>query len=142
MEKMNYERLSIGVAAVATAEQAVLLTAKYAKERTAFGKPLMEFQNTRFKLAECTTEARVGRAFLDDCIERFIAGRLDDSRTAMAKYWLTDCECRIVDECLQLHGGYGYLTDYPIARMWADSRVHRIYAATNEIMKELIAWSL
>ena len=142
MEKMNYERLSIGVAAVATAEQAVLMTTKYAKERTAFGKPLIEFQNTRFKLAECKTEARVGRAFLDDCIERFIAGRLDDSTTAMAKYWLTDCECRIVDECLQLHGGYGYLTEYPIARMWADSRVHRIYAATNEIMKELIAWSL
>jgi acyl-CoA dehydrogenase len=142
MEKMNYERLSIGVAAVATAEQAVLMTTKYAKERTAFGKPLIEFQNTRFKLAECKTEARVGRAFLDDCIERFIAGKLDDSTTAMAKYWLTDCECRIVDECLQLHGGYGYLTEYPIARMWADSRVHRIYAATNEIMKELIAWSL
>ncbi|HEV2670470.1 MAG TPA: acyl-CoA dehydrogenase family protein [Gemmatimonadales bacterium] len=142
MEKMNYERLAIGVAAVATAEQAVRLTTQYAKERTAFGKPLIEFQNTRFKLAECKTDARIGRVFLDHCIERFIAGCLDDPTTAMAKYWLTDCECRIVDECLQLHGGYGYLTEYPIARMWTDSRVHRIYAATNEVLKELIAWSL
>jgi acyl-CoA dehydrogenase len=142
MEKMNYERLAIGVAAVATAEQAVRLTTKYTKERTAFGKPLIEFQNTRFKLAECNTDARIGRVFLDNCIERFIAGCLDDTTTAMAKYWLTDCECRVVDECLQLHGGYGYLTEYPIARMWTDSRVHRIYAATNEVLKELIAWSL
>ncbi len=117
MEKMNYERLAIGVAAVATAERAVALTTKYVKERRAFGKPLIDFQNTRFKLAECKTEAHIARVFLDRCIERFIAGELDAFSTAMAKYWLTDAECRIVDECLQLHGGYGYLAEYPIARM-------------------------
>jgi acyl-CoA dehydrogenase len=142
MEKMTYERLAIAVAALATAERAVAVTTKYVKERTAFGNALLDFQNTRFKLAECKTEARIGRVFLDPCIERFIAGQLDDATAAMAKYWLTDCECRIVDECLQLHGGYGYMTEYPIARMWTDSRVHRIYAGTNEIMKELVASSL
>ena len=142
MEKMTYERLAIAVAACATAERAVAVTTKYVKERTAFGNALVEFQNTRFKLAECKTEAHIGRVFLDNCIEQFVAGRLDDATAAMAKYWLTDCECRIVDECLQLHGGYGYMNEYPIARMWADSRVHRIYAGTNEIMKELVASSL
>jgi acyl-CoA dehydrogenase len=142
MERLPYERLTVGVTAVATAERAVALTTKYAKERTAFGQPLIEFQNTRFKLAECRTEAHIGRVFLDHCIGRFIAGQLDDVTTAMAKYWLTESQCRIVDECLQLHGGYGYMTEYPIARMWADGRVQRIYAGTNEIMKELIGWSL
>jgi len=142
MEEMSYERLAIGVAAVTTAEQAVAVTTKYVKERKAFGNPLIDFQNTRFKLAECATEAHIARVFLKDCVERFIAGQLDAFTTAMAKYWLTDCECRIVDECLQLHGGYGYLAAYPIARMWTDSRVHRIYAGTNEILKEMIASSL
>jgi acyl-CoA dehydrogenase len=142
MEQLPYERLSIGVLAVAAAEQAVAITARYVKERTAFGKPLVELQNTRFKLAECRTQAHVARVFLDSCIERFIAGRLDDASTAMAKYWLTEMQCRVIDECVQLHGGYGYMTEYPIARMWADSRVQRIYGGTNEIMKELIAWSV
>jgi acyl-CoA dehydrogenase len=142
MEKMTYERLAIGVAALTTAERAVVLTTKYVNERMAFGNALIDFQNTRFKLAECKTEAHIGRVFLDHCIEDFIAGRLDDASAAMAKYWLSDCECRIVDECVQLHGGYGYMTEYPIARMWTDSRVHRIYAGTNEILKELIASSL
>ena len=142
MEQLPYERLTVGVSAVATAEQAVTITTKYAKERTAFGKPLIDFQNTRFKLAECKTEAHIGRVFLDNCIERFISGQLDAVTAAMAKYWLTDCQCRIVDECVQLHGGYGYMMEYPIARMWVDSRVQRIYAGTNEIMKELIGWSL
>jgi acyl-CoA dehydrogenase len=142
MEQLSYERLTIGLGAVATAEQALAITTKYVKERVAFGKPLIDFQNTRFKLAECKTEAHIGRVFLDNCIERFIAGQLDPVTAAMAKYWLTDCQCRIVDECVQLHGGYGYMLEYPIARMWADSRVQRIYAGTNEIMKELIAWSL
>ncbi|MDQ5848203.1 MAG: acyl-CoA dehydrogenase, partial [Pseudomonadota bacterium] len=142
MEQLPYERLSIGVGAVAMAEQAVAITTRYMRERNAFGKPLFELQNTRFKLAECKTQAHIGRVFLDSCIERFIAGRLDDASTAMAKYWLTEIQCRIVDECVQLHGGYGYMTEYPIARMWADSRVQRIYAGSNEIMKELIAWSL
>lgn len=142
MAQLSYERLAIGVGAVATTEQAVAVTTKYVKERKAFGKPLIEFQNTRFKLAECKTEAHIGRVFLDNCIDRFIAGQLDTVTAAMAKYWLTDRQCRIVDECVQLHGGYGYMMEYPIAHMWADSRVQRIYGGTNEIMKELIAWSL
>ena len=142
MEQLTYERLTVGVGAVATAEQAVAVTTKYVKERTVFGKPLIDFQNTRFKLAECKTEAYIGRVFIDRCIERFIAGQLDSVTAAMAKYWLTDSECNIVDECVQLHGGYGYMMEYPIARMWADSRVQRIYAGANELMKELIAWSM
>jgi acyl-CoA dehydrogenase len=142
MEQLPHERLTVGVSAVATTESAVAVTSRYVKERTAFGKPLMDLQNTRFQLAQCMTEARIGRVFLDHCIERFLAGDLDDATAAMAKYWLTDSECRVVDACVQLHGGYGYMMEYPIARMWADSRAQRIYAGTNEIMKELIAWSL
>ncbi len=142
MAQLPFERLTVGVAAVAAAEQAVDITTKYAKERTAFGKPLIDFQNTRFKLAECKTEAHIGRVFIDNCIERFLTGKLDAVTAAMAKYWLTDCQCRIIDECVQLHGGYGYMLEYPIARMWADGRVQRIYAGTNEIMKEVIGWSL
>lgn len=142
MEQLPYERLSIGVGAVATAERAVALTARYVQERCAFGKPLLELQNTRFKLAECRTEAHVGRVFVDSCIARFVAGQLDDVTAAMAKYWLTECQCRIADACLQLFGGYGYMTDYPIARIWADSRVQRIYAGSNEVMKEIVGWAL
>jgi acyl-CoA dehydrogenase len=142
VQQLPYERLIIGVGAVAMAEQAVTITTKYVKERTAFGKPLIDFQNTRFKLAQCKTEVHIGRVFLDNCIGRLIAGQLDAVTAAMAKYWLTECQCRVIDECLQLHGGYGYMSEYPIARMWTDSRVQRIYAGTNEIMKELIGWSL
>jgi acyl-CoA dehydrogenase len=142
MEQLTYERLSVAVAAVATAEEAVALTVRYAKDRTIGGKPLMELQNTRMVLAECKTEAQIGRVFLDSCIDRFIKGQLDAVTAAMAKYSLTEREFRIVDQCVQLHGGYGYMSEYPIARMWADCRVQRIYAGTNEIMKELIAWSL
>jgi acyl-CoA dehydrogenase len=142
MEELSRERLIIGISAVATSERAVAITSKYVKERMAFGKSLMEFQNTRFKLAECKTEAQIGRVFVDHCIEQFIAGKLDATTAGMAKYWLTDCQCRIVDECVQLHGGYGYMTEYEIARMWADSRVQRLYSGTNEIMKEVIASTL
>jgi acyl-CoA dehydrogenase len=142
MEQLSFERLTIGLGAVATAEQALAITTKYVKERVAFGKPLIEFQNTRFRLAECKTEVQIGRVFIDHCIQRFMASQLDPVTAAMAKYWLTECQCRVVDECVQLHGGYGYMLEYPIARMWADGRVQRIYAGTNEIMKELIAWSL
>jgi acyl-CoA dehydrogenase len=142
MEQLPYERLSVGVSAAATAEEAVAVTAQYVKDRMAFGRPLLELQNTRFKLAECHTEARVGRVFIDDCIARHLAGTLDPVTAAMAKYWLTDCACRVVDECVQLHGGYGYMAEYPIARMWVDSRAERIYAGANEVMKELIGWSL
>lgn len=139
MEQLPRERLVIGVSAVAAAEQAVAITSKYVKERRVFGKPLIEFQNTRFKLAECKTEAQIGRVFVNDCVEQFIAGKLDATTAAMAKYWLTECQCRIIDECVQLHGGYGYMAEYPIARMWTDSRVQRIYSGSNEIMKEVIA---
>ena len=142
MEQLPRERLAIGVAALATAEAAVTITAEYVKQRMAFGQPLIEFQNTRFRLAECRTDAQVGRAFIDSCIQRFIAGELDPVTAAMAKYWLSDCECRVVDRCLQLHGGYGYMTEYPIARMWTDSRMHPIGGGTNEIMKEMIGWSI
>jgi acyl-CoA dehydrogenase len=142
MEQLTYERLSVAVAAVATTEEAVAVTIQYAKDRTVSGKPLMELQNTRMVLAQCKTEALVGRTFLDGCIERFLRGQLDAVTAAMAKYWLTERECRIIDDCVQLHGGYGYMSEYPIARMWADSRVERIYAGTNEVMKEMIAWSL
>lgn len=142
LRQLTYERLSIGAAAIAMAEEAVTMTTKYAKDRVAFGNPLIDFQNTRFKLAQCRTEVHIGRVFLDNCIERFLAGQLDAVTAAMAKYWLTECQCRVIDECLQLHGGYGYMNEYPIARMWADSRVQRIYGGTNEIMKELIGHSL
>jgi alkylation response protein AidB-like acyl-CoA dehydrogenase len=142
MKQLPFERLCVGVGAVATMERAVELTARYAKERKAFGKPLIDLQNTRFKLAECKTEAHISRVFIDDCIRRCVAGQLDPVTAAMAKYWLTERQCRVLDECLQLHGGYGYMTEFPIARMWADARVERIYAGTNEIMKEVIGWSL
>jgi acyl-CoA dehydrogenase len=142
MEQLVYERLSVALAAMATAEEAVAITTRYVKERKASGQPLMDFQNTRMVLAKCKTEAQIGRVFVDNCIERFVRGNLDPVTAAMAKYWLTEREFAIVDECVQLHGGYGYMTEYPIARMWADSRVERIYAGTNEVMKELIAWSL
>ena len=142
MQQLPYERLTVAVGAVAVTEQAVAITIQHCKDRRAFGKTLLEFQNTRFKLAECKTEAHIGRVFLDNCMERLMKGELDTATAAMAKYWLTDRQCAIIDECVQLHGGYGYMTEYPIARMWADSRVQRIYAGTNEIMKELIARSL
>jgi acyl-CoA dehydrogenase len=142
MDQLSYERLSIGLSAVAAAEAAVEMTARYVKERIAFGKPLLELQNTRFKLAECKTEATVGRVFVDSCIQQFIAGKLDSVTAAMAKYWLTDRQCHIIDECVQLHGGYGYMQDCLIGRMWADSRVQRIYGGSNEIMKELVGRSL
>jgi acyl-CoA dehydrogenase len=142
MDKMSYERLAISVAAVATMERSVAITIKYAMDRVVFDKPLIEFQNTRFKLAECKTEAHIGRVFIDYCIHRFIDGQLDSATVAQAKYWLTDRECHVVDECVQLHGGYGYMMEYPIARIWADSRVHRIYAGANELLKELLGWSI
>jgi acyl-CoA dehydrogenase len=142
MDRMVYERLVIGVIAVTTMEKAVAITATYAKDRQAYGAPLMDLQNTRLKLAECATKAHVGRVFLDSCVDRYLAGNLDPATAGQAKYWLTDCECEVVDECVQIHGGYGYMEEYEIARMWADSRVHRIFAGANEVLKEMVAWSL
>ena len=142
MEQLSYERLAVALGAVAAAERAVEITTAYAKERNVAGKPLIELQNTRFKLAECATATRAARAFIDDCIRRHLAGRLDAVGAAMAKYWLTEMQCRVIDECVQLHGGYGYMEEFEIARMWADARAQRIYAGSNEVMKEMIGWSL
>jgi acyl-CoA dehydrogenase len=108
------------------------------KERAAFGKPLIDFHNTRHKSAECETETDIASIHIDKCIERFLAGQLDAVTAAKSKYWLTDCKCGIVDECVQLHGGYGYKAEYPIARMWIDSRVEGIFAGSNETMESMI----
>lgn len=142
MEQLPYERTMVGVGAVAAMEQALEITTQYAKERKMFGKTLFDLQNTRFKLAECKTEAYIARVFLDNCIQQVIAGTLDTATAAMAKWWLTDKQFQIADECLQLHGGYGYSLEYPIAHIWADSRVQSIYGGANEVMKELVAHSL
>ncbi|GID28127.1 acyl-CoA dehydrogenase family protein [Paractinoplanes brasiliensis] len=139
MRQLPQERLVIGVGAVAAMQRAVELATAYAKQRTAFGKPLIGHQNTRMVLAECATRTRVSRVFLDDCIARHVRGELDVATAAMAKAWLTEGQCEVVDRCLQVFGGYGYTTEYPIARMYADARVQKIYGGTNEIMKELVA---
>jgi alkylation response protein AidB-like acyl-CoA dehydrogenase len=142
MRNLPQERLVIGIGAVAAMERAIELTVAYVKERTAFGKPLIGHQNTRMVLAECATRTRASRVFLDDCIARHARGDLDAATAAMAKFWLTDGQCEVIDRCLQLFGGYGYTTEYPIARMYADARAQKIYGGTNEIMKELIARAL
>jgi acyl-CoA dehydrogenase len=142
MNQLPRERLYIAVNAVTMMERAIDETVKYVKERKAFGKHLFDFQNTRFKLAECKTEAKIARIFLDHCIERVLAGTLDLPTAAMAKWWTSQKQCEIVDECMQHFGGYGYIMEYPIAHMYADSRVQKVYGGSNEIMKELIARSL
>jgi acyl-CoA dehydrogenase len=142
MEELPYERTIVALYGVAVMERAVRLTTEYARERKAFGQALLEMQNTRFKLAEAKTIAHVGRVFIDSCIGRYLAGTLDTATASMAKWWLTDMQCQVVDECLQLHGGYGYMREYPIAQMYADARVQRIYGGSNEIMKEIIARTL
>lgn len=142
MAQLPQERLIVAVGAVAAMERAVELATAYAKERHAFGKPLFGQQNVRFELAECATIARVSRAFVADCVARHVRGELDVATAAMAKYWLTDQQCAVIDRCLQLFGGYGYMAEYPISKMYADARVQRIYAGANEVMKELVARSL
>jgi acyl-CoA dehydrogenase len=142
MQQLPQERLIIAAQGLAVIERALEVTSAYVKERKAFGKHLIEFQNTQFKLAECKTEATVAKVFVNHCIAVHLEGKLDATLASMAKLWLTDTQCKIVDECLQLHGGYGYMNEYPIARMYADSRVQKIYGGTNEIMKLLIARSL
>ncbi len=142
MQNLPQERLSIACTAATVAEMAIEETVKYVKEREAFGKPVMAFQNTRFKLAECKTEATIMRTFVDQCVAEQVRGELTAEKVSMAKWWSTQKQCEIVDECLQLHGGYGYMWEYPIARLYADSRVQKIYGGTNEIMKELISRSL
>ena len=142
MNELPQERLIVAAGAVAMMERALALTIDYVKQRKAFGQAIIEFQNTQFELAECKTEATIAKVFLDHCMERHIAGRLDTTTASMAKYWMTDLQNKIVDRCLQLFGGYGYMEEYPISRMYRDARVQRIYAGTNEIMKLLIARSL
>ncbi len=142
MQQLPQERLIIAIGAVASMERAVRLTADYAKERKAFGQPIIDFQNTAFTLAERKTEAMIARVFVDWCIERLIAGDLDAVTASMAKWWCSQKQVETADECLQLHGGYGYMQEYPISRMFVDSRIQKIYGGTNEVMKLLIARSL
>jgi acyl-CoA dehydrogenase len=142
MEQLPQERLIIAALGLAWMETAVDVTTEYVKQRHAFGRPLMAMQNTRFELAECATLARVCRVFLDDCVARHLRGELDAVTASMAKYWITDRQTEVVDRCVQLHGGYGYMLEYPVARIFADGRVQRIYGGANEVMKELIARSL
>jgi acyl-CoA dehydrogenase len=142
MSQLPYERLLLCVPAAAVIERAVELTVEYTRQRQAFGQPLSDFQNTRFKLAECATLAHVVRTFVNDCIQRLLDGRLDDEAAYMAKWWCTEQQGKVTDECLQLFGGYGYMTEYPIARLYVDARVQRIYGGTTEIMKDLIARTL
>ncbi len=138
MQRLPQERLDIAVTAVAASEAALEMTVRYCKERTAFGQPIGSFQNSRFKLAEMKTELEVARVFVDRCIEALNAGELTAEEAAMAKWWTTDVQKRVMDECLQLHGGYGYMLEYPIAKFYLDARVQPIYGGTNEIMKEVI----
>jgi len=142
MKELPQERLIVATHAVAMIERALALTIDYVKQRQAFGKKIVEFQNTQFVLAECKSEATIAKVFLDHCIERHLKGELDTVTASMAKYWLTDLVGTITDRCLQLFGGYGYMDEYPISRLYRDARVMRIYAGTNEIMKLLIARSL
>jgi len=142
MGDLPYERMLIAVSGVAAMEGALAATLAYTKERRAFGQTIFEFQNSKFRLAEIATNVRVARAYVDDCISRVTAGTLDTVTASMAKWWISDLQQRVLDECVQLHGGYGYMNEYLVCRMFADSRVQRIYGGTNEIMKEIIARAL
>ena len=142
MQMLPQERLVVAIQAVAAMELALAETIKYVRERKAFGKSILDFQNARFKLAELKTKAHIARVFVDDCTAKHLKGELDVPTAAMAKYWTSDLQCSLIDECLQLFGGYGYMWEYPIARLYADARVQKIYAGTNEIMKELIGRTL
>ena len=142
MQQLPQERLNIAQAAVVEMERAIAMTIAFVKERKAFGQRVLDFQNTKFKLAECKTEAFIARTFVDQCLVRHMAGELDASTASMAKYWCTDKQNQIIDTCLQLHGGAGYMEEYPISGMYKDARVQSIYGGTNEIMKELISRTL
>ena len=142
MEQLPWERLQIAITAVASSQAAIDWTTAYVKERKVFGQPVGNYQNTRYKLAEMQTEVQVAQVFLDKCTELLLKDKLDTATASMAKYWTTDLQCKVMDECVQLHGGYGYMWEYPIARAYADARVQRIYGGTNEIMKEVISRSM
>ena len=142
MEQLPWERLQIAIGAVAAAQAAIDWTVTYVKDRKVFGQPVASFQNTRFTLAELQTEVQVARVFVDKCTELLVQDKLDTATASMAKYWCSDLQCKVMDECVQLFGGYGYMWEYPITRAYADARVQRIYGGTNEIMKEVITRSM
>ena len=142
VDNLPQERLSIGVSAVAAARQALRWTLEYTHDRTAFGQPIATFQNSRFVLAEIATEVEIAEVFLDRCIDALNANELTVEEAAMAKWWTTELQKRVVDSCVQLHGGYGYMLEYPIARAYIDARIQTIYGGTTEIMKEIIGRSL
>ncbi len=142
MRDLPYERTLMAVGGVAAMEYALSLTVDYTRSRKAFGQPLLEMQNTRFKLAEVKTLVNVARVYVDDCLQKLKDGKLDTVTASMAKLWVTDTQCRVMDECLQLFGGYGYMKEYPISQLYTDARVQRIYGGANEIMKEIVARSL
>ncbi len=139
MEQLPWERLQIAITAVASAQAAIDWTVTYVKERKVFGQPVASYQNTRYTLAELQTQVQVARVFVDKCTELLASDKLDTATASMAKYWTTDLQCKVMDECVQLFGGYGYMWEYPITRAYADARVQRIYGGTNEIMKEVIS---
>jgi acyl-CoA dehydrogenase len=142
MGDLPYERLTIAVGGIAAMEGALEETVKYVHDRKIFGHAVAAYQNTKFKLAEAATLTRVARVFVDHCIEKIIQGQLDTETAAMAKWWVTDMQQKVIDECQQLFGGYGYMNEYVVCRMFADARVQRIYGGTNEVMKELISRAL
>ena len=139
MEQLPWERMQIALGAVAAAQAAIDWTVQYVKDRKVFGQPVGAFQNTRYRLAELQTEVQVARVFVDKCLELVVQDKLDTATASMAKYWCSDLQCKVMDECVQLHGGYGFMWEYPITRAYADARVQRIYGGTNEIMKEVIS---
>jgi acyl-CoA dehydrogenase len=138
MEQLPWERLQIAIGAVAAAQAAINWTVDYVKERKVFGQTVGSFQNTRFTLAELQTQVQIAAVFVDKCTELLLQDKLDTATASMAKYWCSDLQCKVMDECVQLFGGYGYMWEYPITRAYADARVQRIYGGTNEIMKEVI----
>ena len=142
MEQLPWERLQIAIGAVAAAQAAIDWTVQYVKDRKVFGQAVGSYQNTRYTLAELQTEVQVARVFVDKCCELVAVDKLDTATASMAKYWCSDLQCKVMDECVQLHGGYGYMWEYPITRAYADARVQRIYGGTNEIMKEVISRSM
>ena len=142
MQELPWERLQIAIGGAANAQAAIDWTVDYVKQRKVFGTTVASYQNTRFTLAEAQTEVQIAQVFVDKCLELMLAGKLDATTASMAKYWVSDLQCKVLDECLQLHGGYGFMWEYPITRAYADARVQRIYGGTNEIMKELITRSM
>ncbi|MEP6792214.1 MAG: acyl-CoA dehydrogenase family protein, partial [Ramlibacter sp.] len=142
MEQLPWERMQIAIGGIAAAQAAIEQTVAYVKDRKVFGQPVASYQNTRYKLAELQTEVQIAQVFVDKCTELVCQDKLDTATASMAKYWTSDLQCKVMDECVQLHGGYGYMWEYPITRFYADARVQRIYGGTNEIMKEVITRSM